>query len=427
MAWARHEVFAFVLYYKQGTDPAARKAVGPWTRELVDAAISYGGAYYLPYQILATPQQFHAAYPNADKLFALKQQVDPANKFTNSLWDAYYQPDPGGVPPPAATETLSALQGTTGYRRDGAQTFLTLPEWVLVYSPAEYAQSLHEAVPSHFPYFRSIAQFWGYYRDAWQATREKYPFNWGYHVMVAVIGSSYTVENGLKGLYENTIGRVSEWFASNERTAEDVAAADFAQRYVDFIRIRPWYEFSFFAELKRLWRDTPFKGAHQVRKWERRLILSSEMLIKAQYATLIAVGTRLAYGTADREVTAVVRGVTPEALATVVGTGVVALMEGGALAVKLPRYEAFRDAVGQLASQGAQFVEIAGNREILLTSIVPADWRYDLPQGKVAFSRRTLINPRMKRVGVVVPVPALHEVLTALRARNIPVEHVYDY
>jgi hypothetical protein len=58
---------------------------------------------------------------------------------------------------------------------------------------------------------------------------------------------------------------------------------------------------------------------------------------------------------------------------------------------------------------------------------VPADWRYDLPQGKVAFSRRTLINPRMKRVGVVVPVPALHEVLTALRARNIPVEHVYDY
>lgn len=426
LAWARHEMFAFVLYYRQGTDAAARAAVGPWTRELVDAAISYGGAYYLPYQIWATREQFHAAYPDADRLFALKRQVDPGNKFRNKLWDAYYQPEPQPLAP-AAPWSLEKLRAQPGYLREEAQTFLTLPEWVLVYLPAEYAQSLRQAPPSRFPYFRSIGQFWGYYRDAWQATREEYPFNWGYHVMVFVIGTSYTIENGVKGLYENTIGRFFEWTASGGMTAEDEAAAGFAQRYVDFIRVRPWYEFSFFAELKRLWRETPATGRHMLRKWERRLFLSAELLIKAQYATLLTLGTRLAYEPQDNDVKAVVRGASPGRLATVTGTGVVAPLQGGQLAITLPRYESFRDAVGQLAAQGVEFVEISGNDTIVLSAIAPADWS-DIPAGsRVVFSRPLLIDPRSKRVGLAVPVPSLSAAVGALREQRIAIEHIYEY
>lgn len=92
LAWARGEVFAYVLYYKQGTSDADRQSVAVWTRELIDAATSFGGAYYLPYQIHATTEQFHAAYPNAHAFFALKKKLDPSNKFRNKLWDAYYKP-----------------------------------------------------------------------------------------------------------------------------------------------------------------------------------------------------------------------------------------------------------------------------------------------------------------------------------------------
>ncbi len=426
MAWARHEVFAFVLYYKQGTDAASRAAVGPWTRELVDAVLSYGGAYYLPYQIWATREQFHAAYPNAEKLFALKRQVDPTNKFRNKLWEAYYDPAPRPLAP-VAPWPLAKLRAEPGYLREEAQTFLTLPEWVLVYLPAEYAQSLRQAPPSRFPYFGSIGQFWGYYGDAWKATREDYPFNWGYHVMVFVIGTSYTIENGVKGLYENTIGRFFEWTAGGEMTAEDEAAAGFAQRYVDFIRVRPWYEFSFFAELKRLWRDTPFVGRHMLRKWERKLFLSAEMLVKAQYATLLTLGTRLAYERQDNEVKAVVRGAVPERLATVTGTGVIAPLEDGLLAITLPRYESFRDAVGQLAAQGVEFVEIAGNDTIVLSAIAPAAWT-GIPAGaRVVFSRPLLVDARSKRVGLVVSVPALSAALGTLRQQGLTIEHIYEY
>ncbi len=92
LAWARTEVFAFVLYYKQGTSEADKKAVGVWTRELIDAALSVNGSYYLPYQNFATPSQFHRAYPGYREFFAIKQRVDPTDKFRNKLWDAYYPP-----------------------------------------------------------------------------------------------------------------------------------------------------------------------------------------------------------------------------------------------------------------------------------------------------------------------------------------------
>ncbi|GAB4021660.1 FAD-binding protein [Spirosoma koreense] len=93
LAWAREEMFAFVVYYKQRTSEVAKNAVAVWTRELIDAVLSVGGAYYLPYQPHATPEQFHQAYPNARKLFALKHKLDPTFRFRNVFWDTYYQPE----------------------------------------------------------------------------------------------------------------------------------------------------------------------------------------------------------------------------------------------------------------------------------------------------------------------------------------------
>jgi FAD/FMN-containing dehydrogenase len=94
LAWARTEVFGFVMYYKQGTRATEQEEVGAWTRELIDAALSVGGTYYLPYQLHATETQFLRAYPRAGEFFALKARLDPTNKFRNELWNKYYHPLP---------------------------------------------------------------------------------------------------------------------------------------------------------------------------------------------------------------------------------------------------------------------------------------------------------------------------------------------
>jgi FAD/FMN-containing dehydrogenase len=92
LAWARTEVFAFVVYYKQATDEPAKNEVGVWTRELIDAALECDGTYYLPYQLHATEPQFLRAYPRASEFIALKRRLDPTNKFRNSLLDKYLYP-----------------------------------------------------------------------------------------------------------------------------------------------------------------------------------------------------------------------------------------------------------------------------------------------------------------------------------------------
>jgi FAD/FMN-containing dehydrogenase len=93
LAWAKGETFAFVLYHKQRTRDNARERVGVWTRELIEAVLSCGGTYYLPYQLHATLEQFHRAYPGARALFALKRTLDPDYRLRGALWDKYYAPE----------------------------------------------------------------------------------------------------------------------------------------------------------------------------------------------------------------------------------------------------------------------------------------------------------------------------------------------
>jgi len=139
LAWARGETFAFVLYYKQRTRDNAINRVSVWTRELIDAAISVGGSYYLPYQPHATARQFHAAYPRAAELFAMKRRLDPQFRFRNVLWDTYYAPTlaaPGTTSTPdtpgTSTDAMNNAKPTSEFRavfsdarwRDGFYKFL---------------------------------------------------------------------------------------------------------------------------------------------------------------------------------------------------------------------------------------------------------------------------------------------------------------
>jgi FAD/FMN-containing dehydrogenase len=89
LPWARENVFAFVLYYKQRTNAAAQREVGRWTRELVDLVLAHEGRYYLPYQLHATRRQFEQAYPEAEQLRQVKRVADPSGKLSNELWKKY--------------------------------------------------------------------------------------------------------------------------------------------------------------------------------------------------------------------------------------------------------------------------------------------------------------------------------------------------
>ncbi len=309
------------------------------------------------------------------------------------------------------------------HRRGPEQTFLTYPEWFLVHSPAEYAQYVKQHTPTLFPFIGHICQFWQSYAAVTGATRD-YPFNFGYHVMVIVIGLSTTVEYGLRATYETMIGRLSE-LTAGVLTEEDRYGASVAQDYVNFIRERPWYEYDFPSKVIGLWREAPLFGPGLVRKWERRYALTTEYLVKAVYAKLIGVGTRASYEQ-PLELTAVVVSRVPKGVEKELPEIKVAqTLQGDAALLLLPRYQPFTRYSTGLAVRGVQFSEIAGNRSaILVSALVPMNWQSD---AKLLFTQPILTRPDTKRVALVVLVDELARTLNQLSSGGAVIEHVYDY
>lgn len=318
-----------------------------------------------------------------------------------------------------------AAQAIEPYRRTEESTYLTFSEWYLVFDPQELATYLKQNQPSGFPYFRSIGQFWGSYCTNYGIANQYYAFNPGNHLMLFVIGFSYTVENTFKGVYGVTFGRLAEIASNHQQTDEDRFAAKVADEYGEFIPFRPFYEFPYGQKFIGLWK-LPLFGDHLIRKWERRVVLSFEYVVKMLYGGFIRGATKLVYGAPDTEVQAIVTNIPKDAID---GTNVRLLEdlgEGRSL-VALPHYQGFTDVTPGLAERGMKFVTIAGNDEILLTVKAPTAFQYNLPTGQVIFEQSLMVNPSFKRLAIQVPVVSLSEIITKLVSEGIIIEHLFDY
>jgi len=320
--------------------------------------------------------------------------------------------------PPRAGEVPS-------FRRAEVNSFLTLPEWFIVYSADEYAQFVTRARPSAFPYLRSVSQYWKFYGSVCSVTSRSYPFEGGYHMMLGVIGTSFTVEYLIKGLYENTIGRVTEWIASNA-TPEDAFAARTAREYGTFMHTTPWYEFPFGAKLAALWRETPFWGPHFIRKMERRVVLSAEYGGKAIYGWLMGLATGAAYAPEDLQIVAWIAHAN-ESVFSDRRVQKITHLGADRFIVRLPRYEAFTQVALELIDRGMTFDQIAGNDDVLVTAIAPGKWQDRPVDAELIAALPILTEAPKTRLAIRARVAALHELVGWLRARGAKVEHIYDY
>jgi hypothetical protein len=330
-----------------------------------------------------------------------------------------------GSKPPAPSPLPKEAEGVAGYARGEALTYLTLPEWFIVYNADEYAAFVARRPPSGFPYLGSVRQYWGYYSAACSATRRAYPFDSGYHVMLGTIGASFTLENILRFGYENTVGRVSEWAGSTD-TPEDAFARRVAVDYGTFMHTVPWYEFPFGSRLAGLWRETPMRGPHLIRKLERRFALSMEYGGKAVYGWVIRMASGAAYAPENLRIHARIEAASPKLFADERVHQVKALGPGSYI-ITLPRYEAFTRTSLDMLGQGVRFLDIAGNRDILITVIGRRGMSLEVPQGELLTIAAMLTDPTMQRLAIRVPVSKLTEVVSYVAREHAVVEHLYDY
>lgn len=330
-------------------------------------------------------------------------------------------------PTPEASRHRPETQGIPGYFRPEDDTFLTYPEWFIVWSYQEKADYQQNHLPSGFPFFGSIVQYWRGYCCANRVVRGRYPFNTGDHLMLAVIGSSFSVEYGLKGIYEETVGRFTEWLSGHDPVEEDTYAYRVAREYADFVHIRPFYEFHFGHSFAGLWKNTSLWGRHPVRKWERKLWLGLDYGVEAIYCGLIEKASHGVYGVEDDQTYAWVENVPDQLFVDNPRVRKVKDVGPRAYIVMIPRYQEFTEIVTRLAQQGVRFVQIAGNEQVAMTLLAPRDGTLEIPGSEKLFSMGLLTDSAQERWALRSPVSSLHSVLNGLADRSVRLEHVYDY
>ena len=417
LSWAAEEVFAFVIYYKQGTDPEARENVKKWTIEMTDAILSEEGRWYLPYQPHATVEQFQKGYVHADQYFNVKIRLDSTHRFTNKLLDKYN--------PIIADRIEKKREEIEGYYRDEAQTFLTVPEWYLVFNPKEYADYLEAGNnPSTFPFYASIDEYWTLYDRSMKLVSEAYPENEEYNTMLNVIGVSITMEYTAKMLYENTVGRLFAWFSNGTLSDEERVIIAAQRAYSDLIYDKAWYEFDFIPWVKKVWTVSNTAKSNWLRKTERTLFFTLEFTFKAGYAKLIEWAAKASYEEPVTDIYLIIS--TTDSLHTSEHLKIVQEKEDKKI-IGIKRWGAFTKTILEIADSNMDILEIGGNDEILVSVLVDDNQRPIFTNDQLLYESNVVSSTQRKRKVYLLPVSRLLSFVREAKHADIEVEHIFDY
>ncbi|AZN95937.1 hypothetical protein EJ066_00680 [Mesorhizobium sp. M9A.F.Ca.ET.002.03.1.2] len=327
-----------------------------------------------------------------------------------------------GAPPAKLADKVRAE--IPGYQRPEESTWLTYPEWAIVYAARDYAGFVDRNQPSGFPYWSYIGRYWQDYAMVLRATSD-YEFNLANHQMLTVIGISHTIEHAIQWAYENTVGRITE-ATSGKRAAVDIYQAKVASEYAGFLDQVPWYEFPYAEKRAGLFAVEPAPGDGAVRTGERKLAFGLADTIKQGYADLIKQALAATSDPAMLDIHVWAKGPVGEATRNEPDT----LLErdygaDGAIFVTR-RYQVFTQMIPRLIGKGVSFVEIGGNDEIMVTML--SNDEIAVPDGaRALFSYEVPAEPATRRTGLTVAVRKLHTALPALTKAGARLEHVYDY
>ena len=320
-----------------------------------------------------------------------------------------------------AAQVYSPLITDPTFQRREANTYLTYPEWHIVYAYDGLAKTLAAGDEYAFPYLSSVTAFWSSSCALMQIADEHGGADWATRSMIHTIGASFTAEMLLKAGYEETIGRVTAWWRGDVKTPQDRVIADGAVRYAAFLRQTPWYEYPFAREVEALW-VSPSEGF--VRGSERKLGIGAELFAKAAYAKVLAAAAATG-GPVAREIRSVVTGLDVASLSAINGVKVIAARNGN-IEIETPRYARFTSILVEVARRGGTVLDIAGNDEIMLSITVPERATTSLARGSIILRMKRSGVPG-ERVLVNVKVADLAAFITAHPPGDPGLEHVFDY
>jgi hypothetical protein len=331
------------------------------------------------------------------------------------------------APGPTARALPSGHFGVTepDYARPTPDSVLSYPDWDIVYAHRDFAAMLQTGDEHSFHYLPSIVDYWTSLCAVNRMAAEQGGGEIGKKASLSLAGLGFSVEMSIKGAYEGTLGWLTAAIRGKTKTSEDVLAQWEAGDYADFIGQWPWYQYSFWKQVRRLF-SLPMAGTPSVtRSVERRLALGLEWSVQSLFAQLVSAVAGLS--DTPRAIDSVVGGIDQPQLAAIPDLVIVRAVAEGKWLVRTPRYDAFTRAMLALAAGGGEIYEIAGNDRIFVT-VRAADGASDaLPGARQLFSEPIQSRPGWRRLGEESPVAGLAGVIRGAQERGIEIDHLYDY
>ena len=305
-------------------------------------------------------------------------------------------------------------------QRREANTYLTYPEWHIVYAYDGLAEVLKNSDEYDFDYASSVWRFWESTCALTRVADAHGGADGNTRLMIYTIGASFTLEMALKGAYEETIGRIFAMVRGPVKSPQDMVAATMAADYAAFLRQTPWYKYDFQRMIDALW-GIPI--VDHWRGWERRLALGGEWKAKIFYADMIAAGVA-SVGEAKLTIQSVINGLDAARLGAIADVKVISDSPDGTV-IETPRYARFTEILSQIARDGGTIREIAGNDDIMVALTLPEGEDYVGPGEVIARLPREGFSS--ERVLIDTKVTDLARLLSTRLPGDPGLEHVFDY
>lgn len=314
----------------------------------------------------------------------------------------------------ASPSTYASLIAPEHHRPE-TRTLMTYPEWHIVHAYEDYAKVIETGDPHEFGFLRAISGFWSSLCSLTKASAAQGEIDGPTKQMVYVIGVSFTAELLLKAAYEETLGRFFAALRGPERTPLDDLSASQAADYASFLQQVPWYQWQFREDAA----DLKAMATGQLRDRERAFALGLEYSSKAAYADVIAKAVAQVGPDALR-LRMILKDVDLTVLQNFEDLTYIAHRPEG-IEIEAPRYRALTHILKDLAMKGANFVEIAGNDDVMFTVLSGAG------EMDGSIHSRARQGQQDHRHLVLTKVTALADRLRSLQNEGHRLEHIHDY
>lgn len=341
----------------------------------------------------------------------------------------------------ATPETIAeSLLITPKYNRPQKQTYLTAPEWQNVRASQRYAAFVEKQPAYRYPYFSEVGGFWKVYALSWNAARKQNGIAdvalSDYNLMNLFVGTTMSLEYGLKGVFAAPISLVDRAFGSASSKGKAIPTDEERVRsmkeYGIFIENTPFYRYPYFKDIGSYW-STYWNKNSSLKDRAKGLLVGAGMTVEYTLKGIVSAPMSYIYGSdaiKEAETTHLLIQDKENRIQSVDHQIVVLGIypEYALKHVEIPRYKRFTEIMLKIAQEASvRCINIAGHDKIQVDVKNLRELNANDPSIRKLYQIPNPTDLESTYLALEVDVKNLCEVIRTLQKDGVEILFIHDY